>query len=177
MKERKQSASEFKSDLGELLVSARKKYGYNKKQMAKLFGFDEATYGRLELRTNPKVNTRDIKKLKLMAPYLGVPYSELLAAAGISSEMKKEVLYDFDGSEIDYDSAIKFIYKADPKLFSYAKGISKMPVDKIRLLEKMIEMLLDEEVEKDLSKKLIATNIENSLELYGMSEHSARHKE
>jgi transcriptional regulator with XRE-family HTH domain len=162
------SVEGYLPSLGELLGSAREKYGFTKKEMAEKFGFDESTYGRLENGKTRKMNSKEIEKLKQMAPYIGVPYSELLAAAGLSSEMKREVLYDFDGSEIDYASAVKFLYKADPKLFSYAESIGKMPLKRIKLLEKMIEMFLDSELEKDPSKKLIADNITNNLELYGM---------
>ncbi len=164
------SVGEPMPNLGELLIAAREKYGLNKKQMAVKFEFDESTYGRLENGKTQRMNQKEIEKLKKMAPYLGLPYSELLAAAGISSAMKREVFYDFDASEIDYASAIRCIYKADPKLFSYMEGMSKLPLQKIKLVERLIEMLLDEELETDVTKKLIADNVINNLNLYGISE-------
>lgn len=162
------SLVELRPNLGELLMDARKKYGYNKKQMATLLGLDESTYGRLENGITRKMSSKDIERFKRMQPYLGLPYPELLAAAGIRPESEREVFYDFDASEIDYFSAVKDLYKADPHLFSYAKSISSMPIERIRLIERMIEMFLDEDLERDPFKRLVAENIVNNLELYGM---------
>lgn len=152
--------------LGELLIKTRERYGLSKKQMAEKFGFDESTYGRIENGITQRIKTKDIEKLKAMAPYIGVPFSELLASAGISSDMKKEIFYDFEGNEINYFSAIKGIYSADPNLFFHLEKINSLSLDRIKYVEKIIDMLLEEERNSSKLQQIVAESVMKYLDLY-----------
>ncbi len=123
------------------LEEGRLKRNWSQSIMAKKVGLSDATYSRWINGEIRHLKNSDKERLIRIAPYAGLPFSEVLINAGLSSSMKREIYYDYDGNEIDYYSTVKILYKLDPELFSYINNFPDFSMEEIAIIKGVFRLL------------------------------------
>ena len=113
--------------LADFIIKARKEKDLSQRQLAEMAGISNTEVWRIEAgeRKNPSPAT-----LKSLAPHLGIPYEELMAAAGYIEETVDhkgytEMIYrDEDNNIVDIGRRAKVMYDADSDWANLAYRVS-----------------------------------------------------
>lgn len=124
--------------IGMLLKQGRQRHGLTQTALANAAGMTSAEISRIEGDITKKPSR---KVLKVISPYIGIPYTQLLFYAGYSGVIDEEIYYDKMNNEIPYMEIVDDIYKADPDLLEALQGIQQLPMDDIEIIKNLIDLM------------------------------------
>ncbi len=143
--ERARLAEDY-GNVGKRIREARVKEGYTQKEFAGLIGISNAQVNRIELGKD-RPSRESMKKI---SAYTGIPFRNLIRAAGYNTTKADNVLYDKVGRRIDTESLLSSMYNADSDLLiafqDFNKIGSKENVKVLLLLLKAMRKEVDETV-------------------------------
>lgn len=126
-------------DTAVLLKAARTKRGFSQKDFAKQLGLPPSELCRLE-KKSPRLSR---KMLRRLSPFVGIPYSTLLANSGYSAF--DDTICDYyseNGNVLDAEKIVADIYTADSKLLEDLSEIQNtLCYNDIQFLRLTIELL------------------------------------
>ncbi len=109
--ERKKRADRY-GGLAPKLREGRSARGYSQKEFAALIGITNTQYNKIEGgKDRPSRET-----LKKISAYLGIPYIELVRAAGYNTVRSDNALFDKEGKEISAEQVLLSMYRTDSDL-------------------------------------------------------------
>lgn len=126
-------------NLSSLIIKTRQKRGVPQKEFAELLGLPPSELCRLE-KKSPRLSR---KMLRRLSPFIGIPYSTLLANSGYS-EFSETIndYYTENGRVIDGEKIIADIYAADSKLLEDLSDIQNtLSYDDVQFLRSIIYLL------------------------------------
>lgn len=162
--------------VGELLKEGRLKRELSQKELAELTGVKNFEISRIESGVTAKPSKETLLRL---APYIGLPYSELLLRCGYSGVDNKEVFYSPDGQVLDCNRVIAKLYYADFEIIQLLEGIDiydpsdiVMLKDFLHILNTSAELRITNEIDKRTN--ILLESVKNAITWLGTYINSIR---
>lgn len=124
--------------IGDLLKEGRQKRGLSQKELADLTGVKNFEISRIESGVTIKPSK---ETLIALAPYIGLPYSELLLRCGYSGVDTNQIYYFTKGRIIDCDKVIADLYSTDFEIIELLEGVGRYDREDILLLKDFLHIL------------------------------------
>lgn len=124
--------------IGEMIKSGRERNGLTQAMLSTISTIPSTEISRLEAGKTKKPSK---KVLRLLSPYTGIAYSQLLFYTGHANILEKDIYYSINGTIIPHLDIVADIYKADPNLLQLLENIDKLSLEDIRILEGIIIMM------------------------------------
>lgn len=143
--ERKKRADRY-GGLAPKLRKGRSDCGYSQKEFAALIGITNTQYNKIEAgKDRPSRET-----LKRISAYLGIPYIDLVRAAGYNTVRSDNALFDKEGKEISAEQVILSMYRTDSDLVKNFEDFDRIGSrDNVELLLCMLKAMRKEVEESD----------------------------